>query len=384
MANKPITMSKLKQVIRLHQQGKGKRFIARYLQISRNTVKKYLKQVISVELPLDELLALNDSKLNDLFHVKGSSIISERMKELYSFFPHVDKRIGKIGVTRSILWQEYKEKYPSGYQFSQFCTHYSKWHNRVTPVMRIEHKASDKLFVDYAGKTLELVDTQSGEIIPVQFFVGVLGYSQYTYAEASISQQKNDFVKSVENALHYFEGVPRAIVTDNLKAAVTKSSRYEPTINETFADFAEHYGTTVLPARAYKPKDKALVEGTIRILYSRIYAILQEQSFTDLSELNEAIKPLLVQHNQTKFSHRPYSRANLFNEVEQQELFALPVHRYQIKEQSFATVMMNGHVCLGHDKHYYSVPYQYIKKKVKLRYSEKEVEIYYQYSSSSS
>lgn len=291
----------------------------------------------------------------------------------------MDKRIGKVGMTRHILWKEYKEKHPGGYQFSQFCKHYSNWAHRVTPVMRIEHKAGDKMFVDYAGKTLQLVDKQTGEIKEVQFFVALLGYSQYTYAEASMSQQKNDFIQSVEKALLYFEGVPKAIVTDNLKAAVTKSSRYEPTLNETFADFAEHYGTTILPTRAYKPKDKALVEGVIRILYTRIYTALEQQTFTDLKALNSTIGILLAHHNQTQFSHRPYSRTLLFNEVEKQELLALPVHPYQLKEQSFATVMMNGHVCLGKDKHYYSVPYPYIKKKVKLRYSEKEVEIYYQY-----
>jgi transposase len=146
----------------------------------------------------------------------------------------------------------------------------------------MSHKAGDKMYVDYAGKTLEIIDRESGEVIEVEFFVAILGASQATYAEASMSQKKEDFIESVENALHFFGGVPQAIVPDNLKSAVTKSHRYEPTLNETFLDFAEHYGTTILPARAYRPRDKSLVEGAVKILYTRIYSVLKDQHFLAL------------------------------------------------------------------------------------------------------
>jgi transposase len=234
--------------------------------------------------------------------------------------------------------------------------------------------------VDYAGKTLDLVDKETGEVNQVEFFVAILGASQHTYCEASMSQEKQNFITSVENALHFFGGVPDAVVPDNLKSAVTKSNRYEPTLNETFLDFAEHYDTTILPARAYKPRDKSLVEGAVKILYTRIYSVIQKKIYYDLKTLNKDIWKALEIHNNTKFSGRSYSRYMLFKEVELTELSPLPLHRYEFKQQSFATVMQNGHVCLGRDKHYYSVPYQYIRKKVKLLYTTRQVEIYYKYN----
>ena len=243
--------------------------------------------------------------------------------------------------------------------------------------MHINHKAGDKMYVDYAGKTLSIVDMDTGEIKEVQFFVAILGASQYTYAEASMSQQKEDFVASVENAIHFFGGTPAAIVPDNLKSAVIKSSRFEPTINETLADFAEHYETTILPARAYKPRDKSLVEGAVKILYRRIYVHLKEQKFFSLEELNNQIWDLLDEHNNKKLTARPYSRSELFSEDEKDKLRPLPQERFEIKYQSFATVMQNGHVLLSQDKSYYSVPYQYLRKKAKLLYIKSTVEIYY-------
>ncbi len=165
------------------------------------------------------------------------------------------------------MWEEYYRKHPDGLKSSQFCEHFLRRTSKVNPVMHMNHKAGDKMFVDYAGKTLQLTDKNNGEVTEVQFFVAILGASQYTYAEASLSQKKEDFIASVENALHYFKGVPAAIVPDNLKSAVAKSNRYEPILNETFLDFAEHYGTTILPARAYKPRDKSLAEGAVKIMY---------------------------------------------------------------------------------------------------------------------
>lgn len=244
----------------------------------------------------------------------------------------------------------------------------------------MNHKAGDKMYVDYAGKTLSIIDKDTGEIKEVQFFVAILGASQYTYAEASMSQQKEDFVSSVENAMCFFEGTPEAIVPDNLKSAVIKSSRFEPTINETLADLAEHYQTTILPARAYKPRDKSLVEGAVKILYRRIYVNLKENKFFSLEELNQQIWDLLDAHNSRKLTGRSYSSIELFLEDEQQKLRPLPQERFEIKYQSFATVMQNGHVQLSQDKNYYSVPYQYIKKKAKLLYTKSTVEIYYKYN----
>lgn len=210
-------------------------------------------------------------------------------------------------------------------------------------------------------------------------FVAILGASQLIYCEASLSQKKEDFISSVERALHYYGGVPAAIVPDNLKSAVSRSHRYEPSLNETFEDFAEHYGTVVLPARVYKPKDKALVEGAVKIVYTMIYTQLQSKQFFSLEALNKAIGEQLEGLNNKKLSGRTYSRRELFNDIEAKTLSPLAKQPYQIKEVSWATVMKTGHVMLQKDKHYYSVPYRFIGKKVKVVYSPKQVWIYYQH-----
>jgi len=179
--------------------------------------------------------------------------------------------------------------------------------------------------------------------------------------------------------MHYYGGVPLAIVPDNLKSAVTKSSKYEPVLNDTFADFAQHYGTTILPARAYRPRDKALVEEAVKIIYTRIYAKLRSHQYFTLDELNKAILETLEAHNQAMLKGRNYSRRQQFEEIERQTLLPLPAFRYELKKQCFATVMKNGHVSLGADKHYYSVPYRFVGKKVKVMYSRSTVEVFYHY-----
>ena len=380
MANKTIAMSKLRRLIQLHVQGKSKLFISRYLDLSRNTVDKYLTQCKIMGVSLGEVEKLTDIDLDKLFFIKAQEELPPRIKVLHSFFPYMEKELKKTGVTRQLMWKEYIAKHPAGVKRSQFNEHYNRWCRKANPVMHISHKAGDKMYVDYAGKTLQITDKDSGEIIPVQFFVAILGASQYTYAEASVSQVKEDFITSVENALCFYGGVPAAIVPDNLKSAVTKSNKYEPTLNETFLDFSEHYGTTILPARAYKPRDKSLVEGAVKILYTRVYSALRDKIFFSLKEINAAIRELLETHNASKLSGRPYSRKELFDEVERDVLSPLPVKRYELKQQSFATVMLNGHAYLGQDKHYYSVPYQFIRKKVKLLYSAGQVEVYYKYN----
>jgi len=354
-------------------------YIAAQADASRNTVKKYLASFKDSGFTFEEVDALNDKELEDLFGKSKESPISSRMEVMLRCFPHVDKELKRTGVNRHMLWQQYLKEFPDGYQYSQFCFYYNQWKARVNPVMHIDHKAGDKLYVDFAGEKLHIADKETGEVIPVEVFVAILGASQLTYVEAVISQQKEDFITACENTLHYIGGVPAAIVPDNLKAAVTKSSRYEPTLNETFAGFAEHYGTTVLPARAFHPRDKALVEGAVKIVYTRMYAPLRKNIYHSLKELNEAIRLVLEEHNNLRLQGRHYSRRQQFEEVEREALMPLPVLRYELKKQFYVTVMKNGHVCLGPDKHYYSVPYRFIGKKVKLLYSSSSVEVYYNY-----
>lgn len=380
MANTLTDMSKIRKVLKLYSKGNSKLFISTYLSLSRNTVKKYISLFEVSGKTIEEILSKSDSELELLFSQGKEEAVSPKLQELYDYFPKMERDLKKVGITIHHLWEEYIALYPKGFQSSQFRHHYRIWSNRVNPVMHMQHKCGDKMYVDYAGKTLCIVDKTSRETQEVQFFVAILGGSQYTYAEATLSQQKEDFVRSVERAMRYFQGVPAAIVPDNLKSAVIKSSRFEPTINETLADLAEHYDTTILPTRAYKPRDKSLVEGAVKILYRRIYVNLKERSFFSLEELNQEIWELLDAHNGRKLTGRPYSRKELFLEDEKPTLRPLPATYFEIKYQSFATVMQNGHVHLSGDKNYYSVPYPYIKKKVKLLYTTSTVEIYYKYN----
>ena len=380
MANKKTDMSKVRKVIQLYHQKRGKLFISKYLSISRNTVKKYIALYQLLNLSIEDINLKSDVELEALFSNSKTQTLSPRLKAVYDFFPYMERELKKTGITKQSMWEEYHKKHPDGLKSSQFCEHYKRWSKRVNPVMHMNHKAGDKMFVDYAGKTLELVNKDTGGLTEVQFFVAILGASQYTYAEASMSQKKEDFIASTENALHFFGGVPAAIVPDNLKSAVIKSNRYEPTINETFLDFAEHYEITILPARAYRPRDKSLAEGAVRILYQRIYPVIRKQVFYSLNDLNKAIGKELELHNNRKLTGRPQSRLDMFNDIERDQLMPLPVERYEIKQMAFATVMQNGHVLLNKDKHYYSVPYQHIRKKVKIMYTSDKVEIFHKYN----
>jgi transposase len=235
------------------------------------------------------------------------------------------------------------------------------------------------MYVDYTGDKLSFVDQTTGEVVSTEVFVAILGSSQLTYVEASITQRKEDFIGSCENALHYYGGSPQAIVTDNLKSAVIKSDRYEPTLNEMFRDFVEHYHMTALPAGPYKPKHKALVEGAVKIIYRTIFYTIKQNTYFSLEELNTAIREALEDHNNKLLTGRPYSRRQLFEEIEKSDLQPLPQYRYQAKRKKVVTVMKNNHVCLAEDKHYYSVPFRYIGKKVTILYTQDLVEVYYHY-----
>lgn len=379
MANKTILMSRIRQIFRLHAQGKSKKQISLLTGCSRNTVKKYLHRFIEKGLTYTELDGLSDHELDQLFCPPEPPRQEARFEQLQQLLPDMERRMKRKGMSIGLLWQQYKEQCPDGYAITQFYKHYRHFIKRAKPVMHLEHKAGDKVFIDFAGEKLHVLDKDSGELQQVEVFAAILGCSQLTYVEAVYSQKKEDLVKACEHALHYFGGVPAAIVPDNLKSAVTKSNRYEPTINETFADFAEHYGTVVLPARAYRPKDKALVEGIVKIIYRSIYTVISNEVYTTLEALNTAIHHALEVHNNVPFKGRDYSRRQQFEEVEKAALQPLPAYRYEFKQQAIATVMKNGHACLGADKHYYSVPYRYIGKKVKLLYTADRVEIYFRY-----
>ncbi len=372
-------MTKIKSILRLYTQGVSKRTISEKAGVTRNTVKKYIRQYIAMNRPLEELEKMSDSELEQLFSIREQKEPVKRLQDLIAIFPEVEKALKRKGVTRESVWRRYYETHPDGYRETQFRNHYNAWSKHVNSVMHVEHKAGDKMYVDYAGAHLQIVNDATGEIKNMEVFTAILGASQLTYGKASYTQQKEDFITSCENALHYFGGAPQAIVTDNLKSAVIKSSKYEPTLNEAFSDFILHYNMAALPAGPYKPKHKALVEGAVKIIYRTIYAAVSDRVFTSLEELNNAILEALEEHNNRLMKNRPYSRRQLFEEVEKQELQSLPLRRYDLKRKKVATVMKNNYVCLAEDKNYYSVPYSYIGKKVNIFYSQTDVEVFYRY-----
>lgn len=378
MANKKLEIMELRRILRLQGQGKSDRFIAEYLGISRNTVSKYLGLLKVSGYTTDGLLSLNDEQLNNIVN----PIVTTRPRkavELENLFPVLDQKLRRAGITKQKVWEEYRKDHPEGYSFTQFRHYYNIWRNAKKPSLRMIHKPGDKMYIDYTGHKMRLVDKLNGKKTEVEIFVAVLGASQYTYIEASPSQRKEDFILSVENALHFFGGVPEAIVPDNLKSAVTKPNRYEPILNESFYYFAEHYATVIFPARVRKPKDKALAENAVGISYSRIFAPLDKKVFFTLESLNEAIWEKLEEYNATPLTNRESSRKELFEEFEKEALSPLPPARYDMRYSNPGTVHKNYHVYLREDKHYYSVPYQYLGKKVKVVYTQDLVEIYYNY-----
>ncbi|HFI4797882.1 IS21 family transposase [Elizabethkingia anophelis] len=373
-------MNRLRQIIRLYCQGTGIRTIHSLVGTSRNTIKKYVRIWNGLEMSYKEFSSKNDQELSTIFTVSTSiPVKNPRREHLDLLLSELCKRLKKKGVTKEMLHNEYRDKYPDGYSYSHF-NHAIKVYLKLSrPIMHIEHKAGDKMYIDFAGSKLQITSAE-GIKQDVEVFVAILGCSQLTYVEAVESQKKEDLIKVCENALHYFGGTPSAIVPDNLRSAVTKGSKYEAVLNEEFASFAEHYSITVVPARVYKPRDKSLVEGAVKLIYRSIYTRLEGEVFNDIGSLNAAISPALEIHNNKPFSGRNYSRRELYEEIERGALGTLNSMRYELNKQIMVTVSRGGYARLGEDIHFYSVPYSYVGKKVKLLYTSESVNIYYQYT----
>lgn len=379
MANRPLTMNKIKQILRGHFEGHGSKQLSKMTGVSRNTVKSYLRRFQETGLHFDQITQLSDQALAELIlGPPAPTLQSDRLEVLLPLLPGIAKELRKKGMTQQRLWEEYRLKHPDGFQSSQFRKHIREYLGRQGLTMHFEHPAGEKVFIDYAGKKLHVTDPDTGECIPVEVFVATLGCSQYTYVEATYSQKKPDFIQSCRRMLEFFGGVPRAIVPDNLRSAVTKGSKYSPVINETFETFAEHYNTTILPTRPRQPREKSLVEGAVRLVYQRIYTELQGKVFLSLDSLNQALVPLVNTYNDYALRGEE-SRREQFETLERSTLLALPELPYQLMSVKICTVMKNTHIYLGEDKHYYSVPHQFIGKKVKVLYNDDRVEIFHHY-----
>lgn len=374
MPAKRLSMRKIREVLRLkHECGRSNREIARSCLVSRSTVADYLLRFQACGLGWPLPADLNESALDRLLFPPRDSI--PQIIRTLPDWHEVHKNLRRKGVTLALLWQEYKEKDPTGYQYSWFCKQYGQWSGKIDLVMRQEHLAGEKLFVDYAGQTMAIVDRTTGEVRQAQIFVAVLGASNYTYAEATLSQGLPDWIGSHVRCFDFLGGVPEVVVPDNLKSGVTKACYYEPDVNPTYQNMAAHYGTTVLPARVRKPRDKAKAETGVQIVERWILAALRNHTFFSLADLNREIRRLLVILNGRSFKKLPGSRKTLFDSLDRPALSSLPERPYQYAEWKKATVHIDYHVEV--DGHYYSVPYRLVRKKLDISFTATGVECFY-------
>jgi transposase len=367
-------MRKVREIFRLGMAcHAGNREIARSCMVSHATVGSYLSRAQKAGLSYPEIEKLDDMALKRI-------ILNDKAPKGKDIRPQPDwslvhQELKKKGVTLGLLWEEHKEIHSNGYQSSQFYERYNRWRKKLNVSLRQTHKVGEKLFVDYAGQSMPVRDRRSGKTKEAQIFVAVLGATNYTYSEATLSQGLSDWINSHVRAFEYFGGAPQIVVPDNLKSGVTKPCWYEPDINPTYHDLAVHYGTVIIPTRVRKPKDKAKVEGGVLLAERWILAALRNRTFFSLAELNKAIFQLLEKLNNRPFKKLEGSRWSCFESMERQTLLPLPPTCYVFSEWKKAKANIDYHVELK--GHYYSVPYALVHESVDIRYTNTTVEIFF-------
>jgi len=372
MAYWRLSMRKIMEVLRLrHANGLSVSPIAESCQVSRSTVSEYLNraEAAGISWPLPEGMGEDDLE-RILF--KREDVWGDRSGHLPDM-EHINLEIKRKGMTLQLLWEEYKAKIPDGYQYTQFCELYHRWRGKLDVTLRQEHRAGEKVFVDYAGQRIGVTDAATGEVKEVNLFVSALGASSYTYAEATWTQGSKDWIGSHVRMFEFYGGVTEILVPDNLKSGVKHASYYEPDINPTYLELGRHYGVAIIPARARKPRDKAKVEAAVLLVERWILAVLRNRTFFSLGELNEAIREKLDILNGRKFKKLPTTRRELYEQIDRPALKPLPQRPYEYSEWRSARVHIDYHIEV--EKHYYSVPYQLVGEKVEVRLTGAMVEV---------
>jgi len=375
MAKARLSMRKIKEVLRLsYQLGLSARQVARSANVSRSTVKEYLVRAERAGIAWPVAESLTEEQIGErLFPSKPVDASAQRALPDFDYIYRELKAHKKFNLTLDLLWREYKEQHPEGYQYSQFCELYRQWRKKLDYSMRQDHRGGEKLFIDY-GEGLNIVEPQSGEPIKTQLFVAVWGASNYTYAEATLTQQLPDWIGSHVRAFSYFGSLPKIVVPDCLKGAVSRVCRYEPELNPTYAEMAEHYGVCVLPARPAHPKDKAKVEAGVLIAKRWILSALRHRTFYSLTELNAAIAELLERLNSRTLRKLKKSRRELFDLFDRPAAKPLPEKFYEYAEWKLASVNIDYHIEVEH--HYYSVPFRLLREKVDVRLTATTIEAF--------
>jgi len=368
-------MRKISEALRLRASGRTLREISGSLGVGRSTIGDYLMRadVAGLSWPLPDTMSVAELEVR-LFPSATGEV---RNNLAVPDWAHVHRELRRKGVTLALLWEEYKAAHRAdGYGYSRFCELYRRWEERLSPTMRQHHIAGDRVFVDYAGDTLDVICPETGEVRQAQVFVGVLGASNYTYVEASWTQGLSDWIGAHVRMLAFFGGVPDQIVSDNLKSGVTKACFYEPKINRTYADLAAHYDTAVIPARPNKPRDKAKVEVGVLLVQRWIMARLRKRRFQSLSAVNVAIWEELERFNGKVTRHLGASRRELFEALDRPALKLLPESPYEYAEWIERKVGLDYHVEI--EKHYYSVPHTHLRQKVWARIAARTIEIFHE------
>lgn len=367
-------MRKVKDVLRLKfEAGLSHERIAAALGVSKGAVTKYLQRAAEVGLGWPLAPELDDSALEALLFPHAPALMAGHALPDYA---QIHQELKRKGVTLQLLWEEYSAAHPgSAYRYSQFCVHYHRFRDSLKRSMRQIHRAGEKLFIDYSGDTVPIIQADTGEIRYAELFVAVLGASSYVYAEATWTQQLPDWIDSHVRTFEFLDGVPALLVPDNLKSAINKACRFEPEANSTYADMARHYGTAILPARPQKPRDKAPVEQSVLLAQRWILARLRNQQFFSLVELNAAIRALLIDLNNRAFKKLDGCRTSAFATLDRPALRPLPEQRYEFAEWKAATVNIDYHVDIT--GHYYSVPHQLVGQKVEVRFTAVAVECFF-------
>jgi transposase len=369
-------MTPYREILRLHSRGISQRNIAISCRCSRNTVTRVVTRVqeIKLEWPLKE--AISDGDLERILFPDSTPTGSPRkLPDL----EYLHQEMAKSGVTLRLLWTEYCTACRLGNEqplmYSQFCFHYQKYAEKKRATMHIPRKPGEQIEVDWAGQTAEIINDETGEIIPAHIYVAALSYSQYAYVEAFLARNLECWIAAHVNMYRYFGGVSKILVPDNLKTGVEKADWYNPTINKTYHEMAEHYDTAVVPARVRKPQDKPNAEGTVGIISTWILAALRQQKYFSLVELNREIHEKLETFNRKPFQKKEGSRLSIFLEQEKAWLLPLPKTPYEPATWKIATVQLNYHIAV--DKMNYSVPYEYIKRQVDVRITRNVVEVFF-------
>lgn len=380
MANKLLSMHKVRQILLFLKQGTSQRRIEKEVKINRRTIAIYLQKFGETGQGYDELLKLSDPQLEELLGLLKPLLedTDPRKVELKALIAgYTAEMAANSNITRLLLWEEYIKKYPHGFKYSRFCDFFTDHAKVNNAVMHFEHDPAKMLQVDFAGDKLHYVDRSTGELIECPVFIGVLPFSSFDYVEALHDATLSQVLKALNNLLDYLGGVPLSVKSDNMRQWVSKSCKYEPTFPDMLEQWAGHNNIALLAARPYKPRDKPSVENGVVIAYRRIYAQLRKETFYSLAELNNAIREKLALHHQVNFQKKSFNRLELFNSKEKPLLQPLPESVYYIRHYTKAKVQKNYHVVVGEDWHFYSVPYRFIGKEVRIIYCTDHVEVYF-------